>query len=483
MRFAFADGEGPGWFHLECAAICYPVEVERPIARWSADRGRDDIEAALARRRDEAPGGPVELESVVQAAERRDWPTVLAGVLQAWRASRDVRLARLASALTDDAVREVGGIPTGPRLEAFTDGLDPTDPVQRGLLIRASGRAKKRAMPQLLGRGVLWPLDPRWVDLVLPWFETPPWRDAGGVWLGVLAIANRTVDSRLEEALDRLRYTAPLPMGAMGAHWVRDWLVRHPEGALARRRAGATPLTDEHLAQLEAIVRSLSAARSTHQDEAAQTAALYRRAAEGDDAALLVLADRLLAVDDIRGEFIQLSARDDRAGRSAARALQRGSWRALLGPLAPVVYKRGLTFERGLPTAVVASSRKPADIESVQDCVEWASVRSLHLTPPAGHTEAVLGLITPAQTGLRTIRATVSPAGLARLLSEGAQLPSVRTIEVIAPWTGGGGGVLSIPECRFPNLSVLVLPPDWGASTRAQLRAALPGVDLRLARL
>jgi hypothetical protein len=481
LRFSFAEGDLPGWFHLTCAAVCF-AEVEPLMDDWTGPGGAE-LDEARRRMSADRPGGPVCLDEAVAAATRRDWPVVLREVLAAWRACRDVRLARLADALTDDAVRDVGGIPTGPALDAFLDRLDPSDPVQRGLRIRAAVRAKKREMPAVLGEAFVGPLDPRWVDLVLPWFETPPWRDAAALWRRVLMLAERTLDPRLEEALDGLRYSAPLPMGAVAGYWVREWSTRHPEGALSARRAAATELSTDQVAQLEAIVRALAKGRVSAADATEQVRGLVQRGARGDDAALLVLADRHAAVDDPRGEYIQLALRADRAGKAAARKLERTSWRSLLGALAPVVFKRGLVFERGLPVEVVASSRKPSDIDAVRDATEWASVRTLHLVPPAGQTEAILGLVTPAQTGLVTIRATLTPASLSALLSEGPEMPTVRTIEVVAPWSGLQRGMLSVDRCRFPNLEVLVLPPTWDARLRAHARTRLPGVEIRVAHL
>ena len=432
---------------------------------------------------EDAPGGPFELDGVCAAAERRDWRGCLEGVLRAWRATRDVRLARLASALTDVLVVPYGAIPTGPTLNAFRNGLDSADAVERGVRIRAAGHSKKKAMAEALGEGVRGPLDPRWVDLVLPWFDAVPWRDATALWVTVLALADRTLDPRLEAALDRLRFVAPLPMGAISGHWIRAWMDRHPEGDLTRRRAEAAVLTDADLEQIDRVVQILALAQSEVDEAEASVAALYGRAAAGDDAALLVLADHWAAANDIRGTFVPLALRTDRGAQAAARKLERTAWRALLGPLAPVVLKRGLVFERGLPVAVVASSRKAAAIDAVRNRMEWASVRSLQLVPPAGRPEAVLDLLTPAQTRLEEVRVTATPASLGRLLFDGPAMPSVRRIEVVAPWTGPGGGRVDLGRCRFPNLEGIVLPPDWEAQLRSRLQTALPRVAFRLARL
>lgn len=467
------------WFHPTCAAAYWPDVVMLLVEQV-------DDPATLAAVRAVAAGlavREVPLDGAVEAARRGDWSEVVGVLLDAWWSTRDRRVGDLISRLTADEAERRGGIPTGRELAGFVGALDLSDPIERGLYILATGRATKGVMPDQLGAGAAGPPDPRWADLLLPWLADPPWQNAGRVWSEALLILGRLVDDRLATAIEPLRRMRRLELhgrfGHDGSVEMSHWLEDHDEAWLAERMAEVYDLTDAQLAALDAIETIAARRRSSRDDLDARRRELYRAAAGGDDAALLVLADLLLAEGDLRGELVQLvMSGADRAQRARVRELEQKHWRALLGPLGAVVRKRDLVLRRGLPVEVVASSRKPHDIEAAVTAVEWASVERLELPPPAGDLEGIVQLVSPEAVRLREIRAVLGPASTIALLCEGPAMPSVRRI-VIDP-VARAPVVRFTRATRFPNLEEIFLPAEWPPEVRRAFREGLPGVSIEL---
>ncbi|MEZ4321052.1 MAG: hypothetical protein R3F61_26470 [Myxococcota bacterium] len=465
------------WHHLACAAGFWPEAV---LSMLGTDAFGEDG-AAARRMAARLEVRRVDLDAAVADAKRGAWSEAIDVLLSAWWSTRSPEVAERITAISASEVERAGGIPTGRALEAFVSGLDAEDALQRGLAIAAAGRATKSAMPDALSAALTGPPDPRWIDLVLPWFDDPPWQNAGFVWERVRRIVDRLADPRVKPMLDVLRQErAGIAMryGWDGAFELEAWVRSHDDAWFAAQLASTVPLDDAQRGALRALDGLLERRLDRTASAAIRLRDLYEAAAAGSADARLVLADLFAAEGDLRGEYLQLCAAEpDRRVRGRLRELEQHHWRALLGGLAPVVLKRGLRLEHGLPVEVVATSRRPADIEEVRSALEWASVEVLELPPPAGSVEGVVQLVSPAAVRLREIRAVLHPGTLDELLFAGPELPSVRSVVVLetairlppAPVHGA---------CRFPGLERLVLPPTYPTDVRRALAARLPRVQI-----
>src|SRR5690606_19901806 len=98
-----------------------------------------------------------------------------------------------------------------------------------------------------------------------------------------------------------------------------------------------------------------------------------------DDTARMVLADWLLSHGDPFGELISLQLRrlehePSREAWARERALLAEHAMTWLGPLARLVRKRGLVFERGFPIAVETKPIMVRLVEAEQGHREWATL-------------------------------------------------------------------------------------------------------------
>ncbi|MFO0601822.1 MAG: TIGR02996 domain-containing protein [Polyangiales bacterium] len=110
------------------------------------------------------------------------------------------------------------------------------------------------------------------------------------------------------------------------------------------------------------------------------------RAAPGDDAPRLALADELTRRVDPRGEFIALQYRSRGGGASRKdaareRALLKASGRAWAGALGPLLADGAFRFERGFLAECRLKAPTHEQLRALADSDAWATVESLSLAP------------------------------------------------------------------------------------------------------
>jgi hypothetical protein len=154
--------------------------------------------------------------------------------------------------------------------------------------------------------------------------------------------------------------------------WVAADLDASIPPALAAR--GVVPESDPTLL---ALAPALAASVTAH-DAAAWFERVY--ASPFDDDLRRVLADRLLAMGDERGELINLQLSTEPKTKNATRRekeLTDRFGRRWLGALDPVILKTGVGFARGfLDSCHLKAKSKPA-LEKVIGAAEWSTVRSI----------------------------------------------------------------------------------------------------------
>lgn len=143
-----------------------------------------------------------------------------------------------------------------------------------------------------------------------------------------------------------------------------------------------------------------------------------------DELARAVLGDFLMAQGDPWGELIslqlaRLAGEPSRAARARERALLDAHAMTWLGPLARLVRKRGLVFERGFPAALVLRPQSSRLVVVEQAHREWSTIERVEFAP------RVQGSATFTSPHMRAIRELdgLCDAGFVELASKHAQLP------------------------------------------------------------
>jgi uncharacterized protein (TIGR02996 family) len=140
-------------------------------------------------------------------------------------------------------------------------------------------------------------------------------------------------------------------------------------------------------------------------------------AAPEDDAPRLVYADHLTERGDPRGELINLQVRrargepSTRASLARERALLRDHGRAWLGPLAPVLARSGVVYERGFLAVCTLQGKRAADFDATKGHPAWATVRAIELRHMDYRLKAAIAalLFHRAMRSLRALTGEVYP--------------------------------------------------------------------------
>lgn len=358
------------------------------------------------------------------------------------------------------------------RIQALS-ALDPTDP------IRALGTATKSTLVQHLIDARSGPLDARWADLILPWLETPPFSNAFEVWHHALAVLDRQADPRTFEAI-RVRATESQAafkerFGSLNTVRLHTWVhqrVRWGFPSIARPIATLTPAHLQALGPVDAWIAERQAGQTLRSE-------LLHRAAAGDDTALFIYADALSVEDDVRGEFIHLSALTQRTPEQRERlTVLMKDWRALVGDLHSVVLSDGLLLRRGLPVELVVRPAAPVLRASVFQSADWASVEHLEIRRnPQRRSDPTLVFAPHA----RRLQSVTLPdlATLVQLLAGSGSNPGVHTVILRearpGPWERRSHSLEAIPNLK--TLRILQHGPRHSRVTTA-LKRQFPEVKI-----
>ncbi|MEZ4319953.1 MAG: hypothetical protein R3F61_20750 [Myxococcota bacterium] len=420
------------WFHPACGAKADRLAVVELVERW----GTEIPEAAALVKRARAEYAvrlprPAELTEAVQQGDRDALAT---GLRALWWATRHPSVAALLTTLTEQDLAETPVPPKPTR--GWLAGLDPANARQSGLRIVGASRQTKDPLKVSLDTSLKEPPDPRWVDVVLPWLDVPPYANAVGLWMRVLELLDRLADPR---SLDAARSLAALPLATVSARFGRVAAEEIGRWAAVRSVHGFPQVTDPahvltpaHVEALASVEEALDRHGSARRRGERDRASLLHAAAAGDDGALLVYADLLAEAGDVRAEHIHLELAGSRrtTEQNARRKALRSDWHLLVGELGPVALREGLQLRRGLVVGLAAIPPRAGDLERVVQSIDWAGVERLELRADArGRIETSLAFA-PHARRLRTLLVPDLRA-FAEVLESDAVQPSVETIEVL----------------------------------------------------
>jgi hypothetical protein len=326
----------------------------------------------------------VDLGAARAAPDRRDG--LLEALLQAWQASRSVAVAEAIEAVSAGLPRLLSVDGSDPL--AWVDAAAAADARTRGELLaiwRTRPPATWRDLDACLVEVERWPDDPRTASACFRLLEEARYRShpAREAWTRVFGLLHRMRDPRTAAVLARL----PDPVSFGGR-----FPVDETQAFMTCRLRDLTAVTfpsDEP----DAVDRAWLATLGTPPDRT--TAELFARVrADPDEARLRILADRLTAEDDVRGELItlQLIDRPNRAQKKRIAELVQAHGHAWLGPLGAALAREGVEYTWGFPSAGQLKPTVPRDVfERLTGHPGWQTFRSLDVRGVMPGYVALLG--------------------------------------------------------------------------------------------
>jgi uncharacterized protein (TIGR02996 family) len=317
--------------------------------------------------------------SLVKAVEDGEWPAVLAGLLDAWRAAPHREVADRIVAV---GAKLSGGRPLPGAWEAVAQQPDAT--VLSALLdaLLDKGSVKARARLELLAG---WPEDPRIDRWVAERYADPPFTSTGArpFWTRLLPLARRVRDARAAEVL------AKAQAGHDRSEAWGEFLAAHLDRIQSELRAAEDVEPSAGMRDILAVIdeglRAEAEAAKPPGAADAETLLAQVLANPDDDEARAVLADVLLEAGHPRGELISLQLEATRrpltpAEEKRERHILKTARGELLGPL-DAVLKPGCTFSRGfLSRAALKQGNSRALASAIEKTVGhplWATVEHL----------------------------------------------------------------------------------------------------------
>jgi uncharacterized protein (TIGR02996 family) len=308
------------------------------------------------------PTGKDNLGSALGLADKGDWQSALATLLDVWRASPHRELADLIGKLGISFPAKEGDWLTLARKHA-PETLD-------GLLASILDKGSKQARDRIDAL-VAWPLDPRIDRWVASIFAKPPFTSTGArpFWTRLQPLTKRIVDATSIEIIAKARKSETARIyGFIGEYIDRAKLVAQAEQPQSRDT-------------LEAIAARLGK-KTAKPALSSRADALMVAVLENleDDSARLVLADALIEANDPRGELITLQmGQTTPAAKKRAAEIIKTSRKALLGPLDPILTKA--EFEKGFLTRAALRGGTAAAlahaIKATAGHPLWSTVRHL----------------------------------------------------------------------------------------------------------
>ncbi|ATB36276.1 hypothetical protein CYFUS_001690 [Cystobacter fuscus] len=415
-------------------------------------------------------------QSLTQAAANGDWRTVLAQLLDAWRAAPHRELA--------DRIAAVGAKLGAGTWDTVATKPDPT--VLSALLdtLLDKGSVKARARLEAMEA---WPEDPRIDRWVADRYADPPFTSTGArpFWTRLLPLARRVRDARAAETLAKAR------TGFDRSILHEEFLGRHLDSLQFQLSA----VTDaelsadlrEALPGIDAALRSETEAAKPRRSADAEALLAQVLAKPEDDEARAVLADVLQEAGHPRGELIALQLEATRRTLTPAEAkrerqLIKSARKELLGPLDEVL-KPDCAFSRGfLSRAALKQGNSGALASAIEKTAGhplWATVEHLE-----GKGDSS---ITPHEV-MRSLRSLAhSSVGIKRL----ARMPKLEALvddSHSEDWLALAQTQEAFPRLReldvqlFPRQARdFLLSPLVARLERLQVRLDLPGHDPSIA--
>ncbi|MCY1018149.1 TIGR02996 domain-containing protein [Pyxidicoccus sp. MSG2] len=306
----------------------------------------------------------------------------LGHLLEAWRHSRDARIASLVEGLSERLTRRLSPLDCGPGSES----MNWRRPLDLPRLLASLREGADRGYPGSLRRALRgfreWPEDPRFTSVLLEIVRMPIATDVG-------------VPDVLCELLAHVRdprVLAPLREVHAGLPPGNDFAARL-DAVIQRILPKVGPPLDEESTRLCEEWETAFCAREDSEARSGpvREALLARVYADPEDvSARLVLADHLLEQGDPLGEFItqQCAPQPDEARIQDLLKEHQLQWEA---PLGASVVRGFVQFERGLPVAVLMDHSRGEPLP--EPGPGWSTVREVGwsmATYPGAEVEAWL---------------------------------------------------------------------------------------------
>lgn len=434
----------------------------------------------------------------LRALKLKDEAALLVALVEAWRKWRDPELATAIEAMSPPAE----GVAPKQWLQAAKKR-----PVDVPSLITTPWPATWQQAQERLPAVNKLPDDPRLATWLAHVLETVPWTARGALAV-YEAIGRRLVtlaDSRAIAIIHRGAKNAAKHYDASDLRELLEWVVEEIDVAAHEASRPLAARDRDDWSELKNAVggrapRPRTGGKGSDQLEEL-LAAVYAR--PDDESARRVYADALLENGDPRGELILLQC-ERAAGRSTRETVKREKqllekhFNAWFGPLAGVVRRDGVVFERGFLESVDTKLRAFLALAPVTGDPRWSTVRSIYVDTSWSIDTATIArfLRHPVMRALRRVRGIWSelvlqvaqqgplawedvsisdcsdPAALGRALPAARRLQSVRELADLQK-------VLATPLAdRVEALEVSGTPAEWMAWRAAREPEKLVTLDV-----
>jgi len=404
------------------------------------------------------------LSQAAEALDRREPVVALQLLLEAWRAQPARPLAR--------AVSEVGRWAmeaTKPPRVSRNALAERQSPVDVPRLVDGFFGVSVAVASERFALLSTWPPDPRLAELVSAWIAIPPFVDGDSLpfWSQVCAYVERSREPRLIEVIAR----APAAFATAFHHRTRAdgilaQLASAASGLTTQFPNGAPQLSADDLAICDRIfahcAAEKAAARTRVEDEKAFLSRIY--ADPSDDATRQVYGDWLQQLNDPRGELIALGFARQRGAPNEARerVLLREHGTDWLGPLARVIARKTMCFERGFLAACVLDGKPSSEaLQSTIGNALWSTVERIevgHPSPDAGTLRALIQH--PVMRALREL-VGINLEVATPLIRQGAS--ALHTLGIVASHGDREAIATALANGALPNLRHL----EWTESLSA----------------
>ncbi len=319
------------------------------------------------------------LKRLAEAVADAQWPTVLLGLLEAWRATPHRELADRISLV---GAKVAQGQPLSGDWDATANTRDAIrlTPLLDALVKKRSVKARGRL--ESLGG---WPTDPRIDRWVAAQYADAPFTSTSArpFWTRLAPLARRIRDAQARETLAKAR--AGYDLSVSWQEFLAGHLDRIEPELEAVRDVDLSPDLRKTLDAIDqALTEDAQATRPARAGDAATLLAHVLANPEDDDARA-VLADVFLETGHPRGELIALQLEATRRALTSAETrreskLIKTARAELLGPL-DAVLKPGCTFTQGfLSHAALKQGNTRALASAIEKTVGhplWATVEHL----------------------------------------------------------------------------------------------------------
>ncbi|MGC4119710.1 MAG: TIGR02996 domain-containing protein [Myxococcales bacterium] len=445
------------------------------------------------------------LTTIEAMLEQGDPASALEAVCELWRDTRDTRLAILAEKLAERCAKLAKPLPAKPvakHHELWLAQAPKATAAELAVLLPSLASHKAPMALERIEKLAGQRPNPLVALALTKLVLAPPFQSTGGklFWKRLFATLPDHADPRTVELLEPCAGTFAERLGAATIGEVFESGVAAALPALKKELASLhRPLGGEDLTALARLEAASAAPASASKTDATGEDLLAQVLAHPeDDGPRQVLADRLQEKGDPRGELIALQFKRRAGGLEAKeeareKALLNKHLGAWLGPLANVVLKKSVRFERGFLASCEYFAKKKVDADGALGVPLWATVEYLEGAVPAevltGSPMRALRRLDASPEKLQSSKsdAVVRLSTVAAL----ARHEPFTHLEAIACWTGSDDAaaaqaVLAASEAPgLPALRELALHGYtrdsrwlWGSPLAKRLtRVTLPPLD------